>query len=382
MVEQRISRLSSSTWRLCGNYRVLNATTIPNRYPLPYIQAFTADLHGKSIFIKIDLVKAYYQVPVAKEDIPKTAVTIPFGLFEFLVMPFGLRNAAQTFQRLMNIILSGLDFCFCYLDNILIAFVDEKEHSKHLHTVFNRFKQFGITINLSKCLFGKHEIPFLGYLVSKQGIKPTSENVKAIIDYKKPKTIHENSYLLVLLPIFCDCSTVKIRPYVPQQLRKKIFDVVHSLYHPSGCSTCKLIQQKFIWPTMKKDIKEWARSYLPCPRAKVQKNTKNLLQKIAVSDQRFQYIHLDLIGPLPIRQNFRYCLTMIDRFSRWSKKISLTKISDGICYFSLLCTLGSALFKALTNLINCERIRTSVYHPASNGILERWHRTFNSAFNI
>ncbi|KMQ82214.1 gag-pol polyprotein, partial [Lasius niger] len=129
MVEQGICRPSSSTWaaplhmvpkngpnswRLCGDYRALNAATIPDRYPLPHIQDFTTGLYNKSIFTKIDLVKAYYQVPVAEKDIPKTAVTTPFGLFEFLVMPFGLRNAAQTFQRLMNPFLSGLDFCFCY----------------------------------------------------------------------------------------------------------------------------------------------------------------------------------------------------------------------------------------------------------------------------
>ncbi|KMQ83734.1 gag pol polyprotein [Lasius niger] len=206
MVEQDICRPSSSTWtaplhmvpknepnswRLCGDYRALNAATIPDRYPLPHIQEFTAGLHCKNIFSKIDLVKPYYHVPIAKEDISKTAVITPFTLFEFLVMLFGLRNAAQTFQRLMNIILSGLDFCVCYLDDILKASVDEKEHAKHLYTVFTRLKQFGMTINLSKCLFGKEEIPFLGYLVSKQGIKPTSEKVKTIIDYKKPKTIHE-----------------------------------------------------------------------------------------------------------------------------------------------------------------------------------------------
>ncbi|XP_029675867.1 uncharacterized protein LOC115243212 [Formica exsecta] len=158
MMEQGICRPSSSSWatplhmvpkggsnswRLCGDYRALNAATILDRYPLPHIQDFTADLHEKNIFSKIDLVKAYYQVPVAKEDIPKTAVTTSFGLFKFLVMPFGLRNTAQTFQHLMNSILSGLDFCFCYLDDILVASSNESDHFKHLHTVFTRLKQFG-----------------------------------------------------------------------------------------------------------------------------------------------------------------------------------------------------------------------------------------------
>lgn len=106
-------------------------------------------------------------------------------------MSFGSRNAAQIFQRLMNIILSGLDFCVCYLDDILVASTNEHEHRKHLRILFARLKQYSLTINVSKYLFRKEEIPFLGYLVSKQGIKPTIDNVKAILDYKKPKTIHE-----------------------------------------------------------------------------------------------------------------------------------------------------------------------------------------------
>jgi len=132
----------------------------------PHIQDFTAGLHGKNIFSKINLVKAYYQVPVAKEDIHKTAVITSFDLFEFLVMPFGLRNAAQIFQRLMNNILRGLDFCFCYLDDILIASDNEEEHLKHLRIIFERLQNNGLTINISKYLFGVLEIPFLDYLVS------------------------------------------------------------------------------------------------------------------------------------------------------------------------------------------------------------------------
>jgi len=107
-------------------------------------------------------------------------------------MLFGLRtNAAQTFQRLMNNILRGLDFCFCYLNNILIASNNEEKQLKHLRIIFERLQNNGLMINVSKCFFGVLEIPFLGYLVSNQGIKPTSEKIKAINNYKKPNTFLE-----------------------------------------------------------------------------------------------------------------------------------------------------------------------------------------------
>ena len=86
-------------FRPCSDYRCLNAITQPDCYPLPLLTDFAGNLAGCSVFLKIDLVKGYHQIPVKPSDIPKTAVTTPFGCFEYLRMPFGLRNAAQTFQR-------------------------------------------------------------------------------------------------------------------------------------------------------------------------------------------------------------------------------------------------------------------------------------------
>ena len=130
-------------WRPCGDYRRLNESTTPDCYPVPNIQDFSARLAEIQIFSKVDLIRGYYQIPMTEVDVPKTAIITPFGLFEFLRMPFGLKNAAQTFQRLMDTVCRGLDFVFVYLDDILVASTNQQQHSQNLRELFERLKQHG-----------------------------------------------------------------------------------------------------------------------------------------------------------------------------------------------------------------------------------------------
>jgi hypothetical protein len=189
-------------WRPCGDYRRLNTVTTPDRYPLPSMLDLSAKLHGCKFFSCVDLVKGYHQIPMASEDIEKTAIITPFGLFEYLFKPFGLTNAAQSFQRLMDKLFRHLPFVFTYLDDHLIASRTLEEHLLHLQQFFQVLQENGLSIHPAKCVFAVSSLKFLGHMVDEAGITPLPRHVAAVQDCPPPTDIKQLQRFLGLINFY------------------------------------------------------------------------------------------------------------------------------------------------------------------------------------
>jgi hypothetical protein len=179
--------------RLCIDYRPLNAVTIKNKYPLPRIDVLFDQLVGAKVFSKIDLRSGYHQIKIRASDIPTTTFSTRYGLYEYLVMSFGLTNAPTYFIYLMNsVFMPKLDkFMVVFIDDILVYSKNEEEHAGHLHVVLQRLREHRLYAKLSKCDFWLKEIKFLGHTISQAGIAVDPDKVQEVMNWKPPTTVRQ-----------------------------------------------------------------------------------------------------------------------------------------------------------------------------------------------
>ncbi|UYV73181.1 hypothetical protein LAZ67_10002104 [Cordylochernes scorpioides] len=179
--------------RMCIDYRKLNAITIDDKQPLPYIQDMFDRLHNAKYFTTLDIAWGYWHVEIHPDSVEKTAFITNDGHYEFLVMPFGLKNAPSTFQRIIQHIIGNLlwNGVCNYQDDILIYSSTFKDHIELMKKIFDKLKENNIKLKLKKCSFAKQEIRYLGHIIGHNKIKPDPEKTKAINEFPQPKTVKQ-----------------------------------------------------------------------------------------------------------------------------------------------------------------------------------------------
>lgn len=182
---------SDGQYRMCVDYRKVNLHTKNDSFPLPRIDDCIDRIGSAKFITKLDLLKGYWQVPLSDRAREISAFVTPFGLYECKVMPFGMRNAACTFQRLMNRVVCGLEGTEIYIDDLVVHSNDWKTHLLRLSNVFEALRAAGLVINLAKCEFGKAKVVYLGHEVGLGHIAPKQANVEAITNLKRPCNVRE-----------------------------------------------------------------------------------------------------------------------------------------------------------------------------------------------
>ena len=208
----------------------------------------------------------------------------------------------------------------------------------------------------------------------------------------RPIQIHNSGPVLL-----CDVSLGHPRPIVPRTFQRQVFEAIHNLAHPGRKSTVKLVANKFVWHGVKKQVNKWAQECLACQTSKIQSHVRSPVIKIPVPAKKFSHIHVDLVGPLPPSEGFTHLLTIIDRTTRWPEAIPMVQTSTTGCAIALIrhwiARFGvpldmtsdrgpqftSALWNEVANKLGIQVHRTTAYHPQSNGLLERFHRTLKAA---
>ena len=201
LVDKKPDASGEKKQRLVIDYRGINLSTIQDRYPLPRIDEILDNLGRSTYFTTLDLAQGFHQIEMDPKSIEKTAFTVNNGHYEYLRMPFGLKNAPSTFQRVMDNVFRDYlyKFCFVYVDDIVIFSKSLHDHLIHVRQVFEKLKQHNLKVQLNKSEFFSKNIAFLGHVITPEGIKPNPDKIKAIQNYPMPTTAKEIKSFLGLV---------------------------------------------------------------------------------------------------------------------------------------------------------------------------------------
>lgn len=194
---------ANGTWRMCVYFTDLNKACPKDSYPLPKIDRLVDATAGHSLLSLMDAFSGYHQIPLCKEDQEKTSFITEQGLFCYNVMPFGLKNAGATYQRLVNKIFAELigRSMEVYVDDMIRKSLKDEDHARDLENTFRLLRQYGMKLNPKKCTFGVQAGKFLGFMINQKGIEANSDKVKAILEMRSPRNVKEGLLIIYNWPI-------------------------------------------------------------------------------------------------------------------------------------------------------------------------------------
>ena len=198
-----VAKKNSNEVRVCGDFSVtFNQCADVYTYPIPKIEDLHAALRGCTVFSILDMSRAYHQVPIAADSQKHLVVNRHIGLFAFKRMPFGIHSGPAVFQKVIDTVLAGIPKVICYLDDILVAGVDEADHLHTLDLVFDRLLTAGFRLNQAKCKFQKSSVTYLAHVIDAEGLHPTDDKLSAITDAPPPKDVTALKSFLGLLMFY------------------------------------------------------------------------------------------------------------------------------------------------------------------------------------
>lgn len=244
VVPKKADASGKRKWRIVVDYRRINDKTVDDRYPIPNIDDILDKLGKCNYFTTLDLASGFHQIEMSEESIPKTAFNVENGHFEYVRMPFGLKNAPATFQRVMDYVLRDVQnkICLVYMDDIIIFSTSLQEHIANLRQVFLKLRDSKLKIQLDKSEFLRQNVEFLGHVITPQGIKPNPNKIRAIQNFPIPKTAREIKSFLGLLGFYRkfikDFSKIT-KPFT--KCLKKNEKIIHNQEFLKAFNLCKNI---------------------------------------------------------------------------------------------------------------------------------------------